>query len=84
MHIVCYLRRSDRVFETYWTTRRGVEAIDYSYALMDLTVYGRQEATEDSPIGWPSLPSGALNLTRDGRPIPQWSRVRAGRDDDLG
>ena len=26
MHIVCYLRDGDRVFETYWTTRRGVEA----------------------------------------------------------
>jgi predicted dithiol-disulfide oxidoreductase (DUF899 family) len=43
MHLVCYLRHGDRVFETYWTTRRGVEAMDYSYALMDLTVYGRQE-----------------------------------------
>ena len=37
MHVVCYLRRGDRVFETYWTTIRGVEAMDYSYALMDLT-----------------------------------------------
>lgn len=43
MHIVCYLRDGARVFETYWTTRRGVEAMDYSLALMDLTVYGRQE-----------------------------------------
>ncbi len=30
MHLVCYLRDGDRVFETYWTTRRGVEAMDYS------------------------------------------------------
>ena len=52
-HLVCYLRDGDRVFETYWTTRRGVEAMDYSYALMDLTVYGRQESWEDSPAGWP-------------------------------
>ena len=52
-HLVCYLRDGDRVFETYWTTRRGVEAMDYSYALMDLTVYGRQEPWEDSPPGWP-------------------------------
>ena len=43
-HLVCYLRDGDRVFETYWTTRRGVEAMDYSYALMDLTVHGRQES----------------------------------------
>jgi predicted dithiol-disulfide oxidoreductase (DUF899 family) len=36
---------------TYWTTLRGVEAMDNSYALMDLTVYGRQESWEDSPPG---------------------------------
>jgi len=29
-HLVCYLRDDDRVYETYWTTRRGVEAMDYS------------------------------------------------------
>src|ERR1700757_4668968 len=33
MYLVCYLRHGDKVFETYWTTRRGVEAMDYSYAL---------------------------------------------------
>jgi predicted dithiol-disulfide oxidoreductase (DUF899 family) len=48
-HLVCYLRDHDRVFETYWTRRRGVEAMDYSRALLDLTVYARQEAWEDSP-----------------------------------
>jgi hypothetical protein len=42
-HLVCYLRDGGRVFETYWTKRRGAEAMDYSYALMNLTVYGRQE-----------------------------------------
>ncbi len=36
-HLVCYLRDGDRVFETYWTTRRGAEVMDYSYALMNLT-----------------------------------------------
>jgi len=25
MHLVCYLRQGSRVFETYWTTIRGVE-----------------------------------------------------------
>lgn len=52
-HLVCYLRDGDRVIEAYWTTRRGAEALDYSYALMDLTVYGRQERWEGSPTGWP-------------------------------
>ena len=40
-HLVCYVRDGDRVFETYWTNGRGVEAMDNSYGLMDLTVYGR-------------------------------------------
>jgi len=52
-HLVCYVRQGDRVFETYWTNGRGVEAMDNSYRLLDLTVYGRQEPWEDSPAGWP-------------------------------
>jgi predicted dithiol-disulfide oxidoreductase (DUF899 family) len=95
MHLVCYLRRGGRVFETYWTTRRGVEAMDYSYALMDLTVYGRQEPWEDSPPGWPQqcsytrTSSGPptwppVSVWQGGRPIAQWSRVDAGGPDELG
>lgn len=84
MHIVCYLRDGDRVFETYWTTRRGVEAMDYSYALMDLTVYGRQEPWEQSPPGWPQTwQVDGSNTRMNGRPIPQWSRLAAGRSDAL-
>jgi predicted dithiol-disulfide oxidoreductase (DUF899 family) len=84
MHLVSYVRDGDRVFETYWTTRRGVEEMDYSLALMDLTVYGRQEPWEDSPPGWPQewLVDGS-NTRVDGRPAAQWSRVAAGRSDDL-
>lgn len=84
MHIVSYLRVGDRTFETYWTTLRGVEAMDYSLALMDLTVYGRREPWEDSPAGWPQewVVDGS-NTRIDGRPIAQWSRLAAGRDDDL-
>ena len=42
----------DRVFETYWTTGRAAERMS-DYALLDMTVYGRQETWEDSPAGWP-------------------------------
>ncbi len=85
MHPVSYLRDDDRVFETYWTTRRGVEAMDYSLALMDLTVYGRQEAWEDSPAGWPVRPvaNNSERVRENGRPIAQWSRLDAGRSDEL-
>jgi predicted dithiol-disulfide oxidoreductase (DUF899 family) len=84
MHIVCYLRQGSRVFETYWTTRRGVEAMDNSYRLLDLTVYGRQEAWEDSPAGWPQRPKDEHPYRTDGRPIVQWPRLNAGYSDDLG
>jgi len=94
-HLVCYVRDGDRVFETYWTTRRGAEAMDYSYALMDLTVYGRQEPWEDSPSGWPQQCSitrtdggppawPPVSAWPGGRPIAQWPRLEAGRSDDLG
>jgi len=93
MYLVCYRLHGDKVFETYWTTRRGVEAMDYSYALMDLTVYGRQEPWEDSPPGWPQqctytrTSSGSPTwqpVWPGGRPIAQWSRLKAGHSDDLG
>jgi hypothetical protein len=62
--------------------------MDYSYALMDLTVYGRQEPWEDSPPGWPQqwgAPTGISDHeTRfDGRPIAHWPRLDAGRRDQL-
>jgi predicted dithiol-disulfide oxidoreductase (DUF899 family) len=84
MYIICYLRQGSKVFETYWTTRRGVEAMDNNYALLDMTVYGRQEEWEDSPTGWPKRFKDEQNFRLDGRPIAQWSRLEAGRSDDLG
>lgn len=83
MHLVCYLRDGSQVFETYWTTSRGVEVMDNSYHLLDLTVYGRQEKHEDSPNGWPQAYEVG-ELTIDGRPLSQWSRLESGRNDDLG
>ncbi|MGC2209864.1 MAG: DUF899 family protein [Candidatus Korobacteraceae bacterium] len=83
-YLVCYLRKGSRVFETYWTTGRGVEAMDNSYRLLDLTVFGRQESWEDSPAGWPQRPKGEHPYRIDGRPIVQWPRLKAGYSDDLG
>jgi predicted dithiol-disulfide oxidoreductase (DUF899 family) len=85
-YLVCYVRDGDRVFETYWTTNRGVEVLDTNYALMDRTVYGRQEPWQDVPDGWPQHwgAGDSEHPTRfNGRPIAQWSRVEAGRSDDL-
>ena len=84
MHIVCYLRQGSKVFETYWTTQRGVEVMGNSYGLLDLTVYGRQEAWEKSPAGWPQRPEDQHPYREGERPIVQWPRVNAGISDDLG
>jgi predicted dithiol-disulfide oxidoreductase (DUF899 family) len=82
---VSYLRDGDRVFETYWTTSRGCEAGATSYHLLDLTVYGRQEFWEDSPDGWPQRydPRAGAQFRTGERPTSQWSRLEAGRSDDL-
>jgi predicted dithiol-disulfide oxidoreductase (DUF899 family) len=83
-HLACYLRHGDKVFETYWTNGRGVEAMNNSYALLDMTIYGRREWWEDSPAGWPHR--GDVNddqYRTNGRPIAQWSRLEAGHSDDL-
>jgi len=88
-YLVCYLRQGDKVFETYWTNGRGVEVMAPGYALLlDRTVYGRQEAWEDSPAGWPQRwgrDTAEPNPYRmNGRPIAQWPRLAAGRSDDVG
>jgi predicted dithiol-disulfide oxidoreductase (DUF899 family) len=43
----------DRVYRTYFTTERGVEALGSVWTFLDLTPFGRQEAWEDSPDGRP-------------------------------
>ena len=52
-YITCFLRDGDRVFLTYSTTGRGNERVNGSLGLLDMTPYGRGEAWEDNPEGWP-------------------------------
>jgi predicted dithiol-disulfide oxidoreductase (DUF899 family) len=51
-----FLREGDRVFRTYFTTGRGVEALGSNWTLLDLTPLGRQETWEDSPEDYPQTP----------------------------
>ncbi|SFS08247.1 Predicted dithiol-disulfide oxidoreductase, DUF899 family [Agrococcus baldri] len=73
---VALLRRGERIFATNWITGRGVEAMMSSMAIADMTAYGRREAWEDSPAGWPQDATFTAWRT-DGRPTPQWSRPGA-------
>jgi predicted dithiol-disulfide oxidoreductase (DUF899 family) len=51
-----FFRDGDDVFETYFTERRGVEALGSVWTLLDVTPLGRQENWEDSPDGYPQGP----------------------------
>jgi predicted dithiol-disulfide oxidoreductase (DUF899 family) len=51
-----FLRDGERVFLTYATTSRGVEALGSVWTLLDLTPFGRQEEWEDTPPGRPQTP----------------------------
>jgi predicted dithiol-disulfide oxidoreductase (DUF899 family) len=51
-----YLRDGERVFLTYATAGRGVEALGPVWTFLDLTPLGRQEDWEDTPDGRPQTP----------------------------
>jgi predicted dithiol-disulfide oxidoreductase (DUF899 family) len=92
--LTSYLRDGDRTFLTYATTGRGVEQADASFALLDLTPYGRREAWQDTPKGWPEGhgPGWFWRADADGlatwgptsRPVPQWTRPGATPVETLG
>jgi len=48
-----FYRDGDRVFRTYFIDGRGDEALGTTWAYLDMTALGRQEAWEDSPEGYP-------------------------------
>jgi predicted dithiol-disulfide oxidoreductase (DUF899 family) len=52
-----FLHHDGRVFQTYVTSGRGVEYTSNWRSLADLTPFGRGESWEDSPPGWPQVPT---------------------------
>ena len=93
-YLTCFLRDGDRVFLTYSTTGRGNEAVNGSLGLLDMTPYGRGEAWEDKPEGWPegrhscwywrSDADGNATWGPTSRPVPQWTRPGATPVETLG
>jgi predicted dithiol-disulfide oxidoreductase (DUF899 family) len=93
-HISCFLRDGDRVFLTYSATGRGTEPASGSFALLDMTPYGRGEAWQASPEGWPeghdpcwywrSDAAGNATWGPTSRPVPQWTRPGATPVEALG
>lgn len=93
-YLASFLRDGDRTFLTYSTTGRGTETANGSMSLLDMTPYGRGEAWEDKPEGWPEggHPCWHWRTDADGnptwgptsRPVPQWTRPGATPVDTLG
>src|SRR5258707_5178153 len=54
-----FLRDGDTVYRTWHTSGRGTEQLSYTFPLIDLLPYGRQEEWQDSPEGWPQGPTYA-------------------------
>lgn len=48
-----FLRDGDTVYRTWHTDGRGTEQLSHTFPLVDLLPWGRQEAWQDSPEGWP-------------------------------
>lgn len=92
--VTSFLRDGDRTFMTYAITGRGNERFNPAMGLLDLTPYGRREAWEATPAGWPAgldacwyWRSDAAGNPTGGptsRPVPQWTRPGAGPVTTLG
>jgi predicted dithiol-disulfide oxidoreductase (DUF899 family) len=90
----CFLRDGDRVFLTYSTTGRGIEAINGSFGLLDMTPSGRGESWEENADGWlegrdpcwywRSDANGHATWGPTSRPMPQWTRPGVTAEDGLG
>ena len=52
-----FLRDGDKVYRTWHTDGRGTEQLSYTFALVDILPWGRQEEWQDSPDGWPQSPT---------------------------
>ena len=93
-YVTSYLRDGDRVFMTYSSTGRGTEVMSGSFALLDMTPYGRGESWQDMPEGWPAGKHACWYWRTDvdgngtwegtGRPAPQWTRPGVTPETTLG
>ena len=52
-----FMLRGETIFQTYFTSGRGVEERGNTRGLLDITPWGRQETWEESPEGWPQEPA---------------------------
>jgi predicted dithiol-disulfide oxidoreductase (DUF899 family) len=66
------------VFLTCSTTGRGNEPASGSFGLLDMTPYGRREAWQDYPEGWPEAPQAGSPVGGHGSQTWWYWRSEAG------
>lgn len=52
-----FIRDGDTVYHVWQTFSRGAEQLSYTFGLLDVLPYGRQEEWQDAPEGWPQAPT---------------------------
>ncbi|GAA1099241.1 DUF899 family protein [Tsukamurella spumae] len=52
-----FVRDGDTVYHLWQTFGRGAEQVSYTFGLLDVLPYGRQEEWQDVPEGWPQGPT---------------------------
>lgn len=75
-----FIRDGDRVFRTYFVNWRGDETMGPTWAYLDITALGRQEAWEVSPEGYPQTPPYKWmnwhdNYVAGAAPDPKWVEI---------
>jgi predicted dithiol-disulfide oxidoreductase (DUF899 family) len=60
-----FTRRGDSIYQSYFTSGRGVEQPSNTFGFLDITPWGRQETWEDSPEGWPQEPAHTWRRVHD-------------------
>ncbi len=79
MHLVCYVRDGDRVFETYWTTLRGVSTRSWTSPCTDARSRGRTRPPAGHNSGTSTAPTPSRSMSRGLTDAPSPS----GRDSKL-
>ncbi|MEC4615440.1 DUF899 family protein [Tsukamurella tyrosinosolvens] len=52
-----FVRDGEKVYHVWQTGSRGAEQVSYTFGLLDVLPYGRQEQWQDVPDGWPQGPT---------------------------
>ena len=71
-----FFRDGDTVYRTWHTDGRGTEQLSYTFALIDILPWGRQEEWQDSPDGWPQSPTYSNGLDAPMSPALRAERRR--------